>query len=57
MKVALRDDDTSYFTEPEKLDAVYHDVWDRLPVCLAVVPHAMGFIDKAIPERYWQTTA
>ena len=55
MKVALRDDDTSYFTEPGKLASVYHDVWDRVPVCLAVVPQAMGFADKAIPERYWQT--
>lgn len=54
MKVALRDDDTSFFTDPARLDAVYHDVWDRLPVCLAVVPHAMGFADKAIPEQYWQ---
>ena len=54
MKVALRDDDTSYFTDPERLERVYHDVWDRLPVCLAVVPHAMGFADKAIPEKYWQ---
>jgi predicted deacetylase len=54
VKVAIRDDDTSFFTEPERLDAVYHDVWDRVPVCLAVVPHAMGFADKAIPERYWQ---
>ena len=55
MKVALRDDDTSFFTAPEQLEAVYHDVWDRLPVCLAVVPHAMGFEDKAIPERYWES--
>lgn len=55
MKVALRDDDTSYFTEAGKLEAVYHDVWDRVPVCLAVVPHAMGFADKAIPEKYWQS--
>lgn len=55
MKVALRDDDTSYFTDPARLDAVYHDVWDRIPVCLAVVPHAMGFADKAVPERYWQS--
>lgn len=55
MKVALRDDDTSYFTEPARLEAVYHDVWDRIPVCLAVVPNAMGFADKAIPERYWQS--
>ena len=53
MKVALRDDDTSYFTEPDALEAVYHDVWDRMPVCLAVVPHAAGFADKAIPEKYW----
>lgn len=55
MKVALRDDDTSYFTDPARLDAIYHDVWDRVPVCLAVIPHAMGFADKAIPERYWQS--
>ena len=54
MKVAIRDDDTSFFTVPDLLDAVYHDVWDRVPVCLAVVPHAMGFVDKAIPEHYWQ---
>ncbi len=54
MKVAIRDDDTSFFTDPERLDAVYGDVWDRVPICLAVVPQAMGFADKAIPERYWQ---
>ena len=53
MKVALRDDDTSYFTEPDRLEAVYHDVWNRIPVGLAVVPHAAGFVDKAIPEKYW----
>ena len=40
MKFALRDDDTSFFTEPGKLEAVYGDVWDRVPVLLAVVPHA-----------------
>ena len=53
MKVALRDDDTSFFTEPGRLEAVYHDVWDRIPVGLAVIPHAAGFVDKAIPEKYW----
>jgi uncharacterized protein DUF2334 len=55
VKVAIRDDDTSYFTAPERLEAVYHDVWDRVPVCLAVVPHAMAFADRAIPEQYWQS--
>ena len=53
MKCALRDDDTSYFTEPGRLEAVYHDVWDRIPVGLAVVPHAAAFVDKAVPEKYW----
>ncbi len=53
MKVALRDDDTSYFTEPGRLEEVYHDVWDRIPVGLAVIPYAAGFADKAIPEKYW----
>lgn len=53
MMVALRDDDTSCFTDPERLEAVYHDIWDRLPVALAVVPHAAGFADKAIPQKYW----
>jgi hypothetical protein len=54
MKFALRDDDTSYFTAPERLEAVYHDVWGRVPVSLAVVPHAGGFADKAIPQAYWR---
>jgi hypothetical protein len=54
MKIALRDDDTSYFTDPAQLRQVYGDVWDHWPVTLAVVPQAAGFADKAIPEKYWQ---
>jgi len=53
MKVALRDDDTSFFTDPARLEAVYSDVWSVIPVGLAVVPHAAGFADKAVPEKYW----
>lgn len=53
MKVALRDDDTCYFTSPETLERVYHDVWDRLPVCLATVPFAIGYERKGIPEAHW----
>ena len=30
MKVAIRDDDTCYFTSPDALASVYHDVWDRV---------------------------
>ena len=37
--VIFRDDDTSYFTPPERLEAIYGRVWAAgRPVCLAVVP-------------------
>ncbi len=55
MKVAIRDDDTSYFTTPEALDRVYGDVWDRIPVCLAVVPFAIGYEQRGIPPEHWHS--
>ena len=55
MKIALRDDDTCYFTAPEELEGVYHDVWDRVPVCLATVPRAVGYERAGIPREHWQS--
>lgn len=55
MKVALRDDDTSYFTSPEMLQRVYKRIWDRVPVSLAVVPFEMGYVRKGIPETHWHS--
>ena len=55
MKVALRDDDTCYFTSPEELQRVYHDVWDRVPVCLATVPNAIGYERRGIPQQHWRS--
>jgi hypothetical protein len=55
MKVALRDDDTCYFTAPEELEHVYRDVWDRIPVCLATVPFAIGYERKGIPREHWHS--
>jgi peptidoglycan/xylan/chitin deacetylase (PgdA/CDA1 family) len=55
MKLALRDDDTSYFTHPEQLHRVYGDVWDHLPVCLATVPFAIGYRQAGIPEAHWHS--
>lgn len=41
--VIFRDDDTSYFTAPARLEAIYGRVWDAgLPVCLAVIPSIYG---------------
>ena len=55
MKVALRDDDTCYFTEPMLLERVYGDVWDRAPVCLATVPHVIGYERPGIPSKHWRS--
>ena len=55
MKVAIRDDDTSYFTMPDALTRVYGDIWDRVPVCLAVVPFAIGYEQPGIPREHWHT--
>ncbi|HEV8346887.1 MAG TPA: DUF2334 domain-containing protein [Vicinamibacterales bacterium] len=53
MKVALRDDDTSYFTTPGALEQIYDGVWQRIPVCLATVPFAIGYERPGIPHEHW----
>ena len=41
--IIFRDDDTSYFTTPRRLQAVYGRLWEAgLPVGLAVIPEAFG---------------
>lgn len=55
MKIALRDDDTCYFTSPSEIERVYGDVWQRVPVCLATVPFAVGYPRAGIPESEWHS--
>jgi len=55
VKVALRDDDTSYFTEPTALERVYGEIWERAPICLATIPFAMGYRSPAVPQAYWNS--
>jgi hypothetical protein len=55
MKVAIRDDDTCYFTAPDELERVYSDVWNRVPVCLATVPFAIGYERRGIPREHWHS--
>jgi len=55
MKVAIRDDDTCYFTCPAALERVYSDVWDSVPICLAVVPFAIGYERVGIPTEHWHS--
>jgi hypothetical protein len=55
VKVAIRDDDTCYFTDPAELERVYHDVWNRVPICLATVPLAIGYPRTGIPAAHWHS--
>jgi hypothetical protein len=55
MRVAVRDDDTCYFTRPDELERVYHDIWDRVPICLATVPFAVGYERAGIPQEHWRS--
>lgn len=52
MKVAIRDDDTCFFTSPADLERVYRGIWDQVPVCLATIPFAKGYRSPAVPEAY-----
>jgi len=39
MQTIIRDDDTSFFTSPALLEAVYGQLWaHNIPVCLSVIP-------------------
>ncbi len=55
MKVAIRDDDTCFFTSPDQLERVYGGIWNQIPICLATIPFAMGYKSPAIPEEYWES--
>ena len=55
MRVAIRDDDTCYFTAPEQLAGVYQEVWTRVPICLATVPFALGYERAGIPREHWHS--
>jgi predicted deacetylase len=55
VKVALRDDDTCYFTQPDDLERVYGEVWERIPICLATIPFAKGYRSPAVPRAYWDS--
>jgi hypothetical protein len=55
VKFAIRDDDACYFTPVAALERVYADVWDRVPICLATVPFAVGYERIGIPREHWSS--
>ena len=54
LRVAIRDDDTNFFTRPEQLERVYRRYWDRIPISLAAVPVHASTRSGAIPRAHWQ---
>jgi len=54
LRFILRDDDTSYFTEPRTLEAAYEGIWSWCPVSLAVIPFAVHTVHLGDPERFRQ---
>ena len=50
---AIRDDDTSFFTNPDELDAVYGPYWGKIPISLATVPFSVPeHRGKSFDDRY-----
>lgn len=53
IKFAIRDDDINYFTKPEELEGIYKNIWDKIPISLAVVPFQSCTKTGAVPEKHW----
>ena len=54
---AIRDDDTSAWTNPEDLESIYRDFWDRgIPVSQSVIPRSAEQFHMGDWERYYQGT-
>lgn len=57
MIIAIRDDDTCFFTKPEQLSSVYNDYWHICPITLSVIPFIDGSVVSfppaiLIPEKH-----
>jgi hypothetical protein len=55
IKFAIRDDDTNFFTNFSDIEAIYGNIWERIPVSLAVVPFQAAIRQKRIPQEYWNS--
>lgn len=59
LEVILRDDDVSYFTNPDDLEEIYSKLFEKnIPVCFSVIPKHKGNIKKNgeleinVPPKY-----
>ncbi len=53
---AIRDDDVSYFTSPEKLERIYRNAWDMgFKVSFAAIPKHKGVRKLNVPPKFRDT--
>jgi hypothetical protein len=53
MAFTIRDDDVSYFTDPDLLEYVFRDAWDMgYQTSLAVIPMHKGIDDPNVPAKF-----
>jgi len=38
MKFVIRDDDTNFFTAPKRLELIYANIWEEIPISFSVIP-------------------
>jgi len=56
MRLAIRDDDTSYFTSPEQLERAWNGLIGQIPISLAVTPNALEPFHLGDADRYYQSS-
>ncbi|MEP7361859.1 MAG: DUF2334 domain-containing protein [Acidobacteriota bacterium] len=54
MRLAIRDDDTSFYTRPAELEELYAPLGAHVPVSLAVTPFAVESFNLGDPVRFYQ---
>lgn len=55
MLFAIRDDDTSFWTDPHELERVYREVWEKgIPVSLAVIPFSVPSYGRGSWDTFYQ---
>jgi hypothetical protein len=52
MHLCIRDDDTSFFTDPDTLERAYGEMTKRGPVSLSVVPFCRAGLSAFVPESH-----
>ena len=51
---AIRDDDTSFFTDATELEDAYGNLWDKIPISLGVIPCDVKTYNRGNQLKFYQ---